>query len=166
MRSASQLNTGTTASTPLPPKSAMDGCGSRGEKQETSTTANRANLLAAALIICANAFTDTPDSIGKLAAYVKANQIPVAAWELANEAYLYPGFFPTATAYLDKMKPYRDAIKAVDPNAIVAIFVRDPGNATAAQNSWDQAIAAYPNKYWDAITFHHYPPHSAGNFAQ
>lgn len=37
---------------------------------------NRANLLAAKLIICVNAFTDTPDSIGKLAAYVKANQIP------------------------------------------------------------------------------------------
>jgi uncharacterized protein (TIGR03437 family) len=90
----------------------------------------------------------------------------VGAWELANEAYLYPGFFPTATAYLDQMKPYRDAIKAVDPNAIVAIFVRDPGNATAGQNSWDQAIAAYPNKYWDAIAFHHYPPQSTGNFAQ
>jgi hypothetical protein len=105
--------------------------------------ANRANLLAAKLIICANAFTDTPDSIGKLAAYVRANQIPVAAWELANEAYLYSGFFPTATTYLDKMKLYRDAIKAVDLNAIVAIFVRDPGSATG-QNPWDQAIAAYP----------------------
>jgi uncharacterized protein (TIGR03437 family) len=128
--------------------------------------ANRANLLGASLIICANGFTDTADSIGKLAAYVKANQIPVAAWELANEAYLYSSFFPTSTVYLDKMKPYRDAIKAADPNAIVAIFVRDPGNATAAQNPWDQAIAAYPNKYWDAITFHHYPPESSGNFAQ
>jgi hypothetical protein len=128
--------------------------------------ANRANLLGASLIICANAFTDTPASIGKLAAYVKANQIPVAAWELANEAYLYPGFFPTGTAYLDQMKPYRDAIKAVDPNAIVAIFVRDPGNSTTVLNSWDQAIAAYPNKYWDAITFHHYPAQSTGNFAQ
>jgi hypothetical protein len=53
--------------------------------------ANRANLLGATLLICANAFTDTPDSIGKLAAYVKANQIPVAAWELANEAYLTCG---------------------------------------------------------------------------
>jgi uncharacterized protein (TIGR03437 family) len=128
--------------------------------------ANRANLFGASLIICANAFTDTPDSIGKLAAYVKANQIPVVAWELANEAYLYPGFFPTSTAYLDKMKPYRDAIKTVDANAIVAVFVRDPGTATAGQNPWDQAIAAYPNKYWDAITFHHYPPQSTGTFAQ
>jgi len=27
------------------------------------------------------------------------------------------------------MNPYRDAIKAVDPNAIVAVFIRDPGGA-------------------------------------
>jgi uncharacterized protein (TIGR03437 family) len=127
--------------------------------------ANRANFLGASLIICANGFTDTAESIGKLATYVKANQIPVAAWELSNEAYLFPNFFSDATAYLNKMKPYRDAIKAVDPNAIVAVFVRDLGNAPAG-NSWDAALAAYPNKYWDAITFHHYPPQSTGNFAQ
>jgi uncharacterized protein (TIGR03437 family) len=127
--------------------------------------ANRANFLGASLIICANGFTDTPQSIGQLAAYVKANQIPVSAWELANEAYLFPDFFPTATVYLDEMKPYRDAIKAVDPNAMVAIFVRDPANSSP-QNPWDQAIASYPNKYWDAITFHYYPPQSTGAFAQ
>ncbi|SPE27881.1 exported hypothetical protein [Candidatus Sulfopaludibacter sp. SbA3] len=140
--------------------------------------ANRANFLGASLIVCANGFTDTVQSIGQLgftdtvqsigqlAAYVKANQIPVAAWELSNEPYLFPDFFADATTYLDKMKPYRDAIKAVDPNATVAIFIRDPGGATAVQNSWDAAVAAYPNKYWDAITFHHYPPQSTGSFAQ
>jgi hypothetical protein len=127
--------------------------------------ANRANFLGASLIICANGFTDTAQSIGQLAAFVKANQIPVAAWELSNEPYLFPQFFADATTYLDKMKPYRDAIKAADPNAIVAIFTRDPGNS-AALNVWDAALAAYPNKYWDAITFHHYPPQSTGNFAQ
>jgi hypothetical protein len=84
---------------------------------------------------------------------------------LSNERYLYPQFFADATTYLNKMKPYRDAIKAVDPNAIVAIFTRDPGNS-AALNAWDTALAAYPNKYWDAITFHHYPAQSAGSFAQ
>ena len=128
--------------------------------------ANRANFLGASLIVCANGFTDTAQSIGQLAAYVKANQIPVAAWELANEAYLFPDFFADATTYLDKMKPYRDAIKAVDPNATVAIFIRDPGGGTAVTNPWDTAVAAYPDKYWDAITFHHYPQQSTGNFAQ
>ena len=128
--------------------------------------ANRANFLGASLIVCANGFTDTPQSIGQLAAYVKANRIPVAAWELSNEPYLFPAFFADATTYLDKMKPYRDAIKAADANATIAVFIRDPGGAAAAQNSWDAAVAAYPNKYWDAITFHHYPPQSSGNFAQ
>ncbi len=128
--------------------------------------ANRANLLGAPLIICVNGYTDTAASAGQLAAFVQANQIRVAAWELSNEPYLYPTFFATATAYLDAMKPYRDAIKAVDPNAIVAIFVTDQAHAGAATNPWNVAIAAYPNKYWDAITFHHYPPQSTGAFAQ
>jgi uncharacterized protein (TIGR03437 family) len=127
--------------------------------------ANRANLFGATFIVVANGFTDTPQSIGELAAYVKANNIHVAAWELCNEPYLHPEFFATATTYLDKMKPYRDAIKTVDPNAIIAIFIRDPGNSPAT-NAWDAAVAAYPNKYWEAISFHHYPPQSTGAFAQ
>jgi uncharacterized protein (TIGR03437 family) len=128
--------------------------------------ANRANLLGAPLIVCVNGYTDTAASAGQLAAFVKANQIQVAAWELSNEPYLYSTFFATATAYLDQMKPYRDAIKAVNPNAIVAVFVTDQANPNAAKNAWNLAVAAYANKYWDAITFHHYPAQSTGAFAQ
>jgi len=128
--------------------------------------ANRANLLGAPLIICVNGYTDTAASAGQLAAFVKANQIQVAAWELSNEAYLYSTFFATATAYLNAMKPYRDAIKAVDPNAIVAVFATDQAHAGAATDAWNVALAAYPNKYWDAITYHHYPAQSTGAFAQ
>ena len=127
--------------------------------------ANRANFLGAPLIICVNGYTDTAASAGQLAAFVKANQIQVAAYELSNEPYLYPTF-ATATAYLDAMKPYRDAIKAADPNAIVAVFVTDQAHANAATDPWNIAVAAYPNKYWDAITYHHYPPQSTGAFAQ
>jgi uncharacterized protein (TIGR03437 family) len=128
--------------------------------------ANRSNLLGAPLIICVNGYTDTAASAGQLAAYVKANQIQVAGWELSNEPYLYSTFFATATAYLNAMKPYRDAIKAVLPNAIVAVFVSDQAHANAATDAWNVAVAAYPNKYWDAITYHHYPPQSSGAFAQ
>lgn len=127
--------------------------------------ANRANLLGVPLIICVNAFTDSPQSAGQLAAWVKANNIRVAAWELANEAYLFPSFFATSSAYLDAMKPYRDAIKAVYPDAVVSIFARDP-NSPAANSLWNQGIAAYSNKYWDAITIHHYLPQSTGAFSQ
>jgi hypothetical protein len=125
--------------------------------------ANRARLFGASLIVCANGFTDTAQSIGQLAAYAKANQIPVAAWELSNEPYLFPNLFADAAAYLDKMKPYRDAIKAVDPTAIVAIFASD---AAAPISKWDDGVAAYPDKYWDAVSFHYYPKQSTGDFAQ
>jgi uncharacterized protein (TIGR03437 family) len=86
-------------------------------------------------------------------------------WELSNEPYLYNGFFPSATAYLNQMKPYRDAIKAADPNATVAIFAMDAGD-TSPNPPWDQAIANYTPKYWDAVTYHHYPPQSSGAFSQ
>ncbi len=128
--------------------------------------ANRARFLGAPLIVCVNGFTDTAASAGQLAAFVKANELQVAAYELSNEPYLYPTFFATATAYLDAMKPYRDAIKAVDPTAIVAVFVTDQAHANALTDPWNIAVAAYPNKYWDAITYHHYPPQSTGAFAQ
>jgi uncharacterized protein (TIGR03437 family) len=129
--------------------------------------ANRANLLGASLIICVNGFTDTPASAGLLAQYVKDNHIRVAAWELSNEPYLYTkSFFPTASFYLDLMKPYRDAIKAVDPGAIVSIFVTDQAHPGAITDTWTSEVAAYQDKYWDAISFHHYPPSSNGKFPQ
>jgi uncharacterized protein (TIGR03437 family) len=128
--------------------------------------ANRANLLGGPLIICVNGFTDTPVSAGQLAAYVKANNIRVVAWELSNEAYLFSTFWPTATAYLNAMEPYRDAIKAVLPNATVAIFAGgSEGAQKAVTDPWNLAIAAYTNKYWDAITFHDYPT-GTGTFAE
>jgi hypothetical protein len=45
--------------------------------------ANRANFLGAKLIVSVNAYTDTPQSAGQMAAFAKANHIPVAVWELA-----------------------------------------------------------------------------------
>ncbi len=127
--------------------------------------ANRANFLGAKLIVSVNAYTDTPASAGQMAAFAKANNIPVAVWELANEPYLYKGFFASGTDYLTQVKPFRDAIKAADPNAIVAIFVEDAGDPNA-NPAWDQEIASYPNPYWDAIAYHHYPAQSTGPFSQ
>jgi uncharacterized protein (TIGR03437 family) len=128
-------------------------------------SANRANFLSAKLIVCVNGFTDTPQSAGQMAAYALANNLPVAVWELSNEPYIYPTFFASATDYLTKMKPYRDAIKAANPNAVVAVFVEDAGDPNA-NPTWDQAVATYTPKYWDAIAYHHYPPQSTGAFSQ
>ena len=127
--------------------------------------ANRANFLSAKLIVCVNAFTDTPQSAGQMAAFAKANHIPVAVWELANEPYTTTAFFQSGADYVAKMKPYRDAIKAADPNAMVAIFFMDAGD-TNPNPAWNQSIVELPDPYWDAVTYHHYPPQSTGAFSQ
>ena len=74
--------------------------------------------------------------------------------------HLYDGFFRDAANYAAKMKPYRDAIKSVAPNAVVALFFSDAGNPN---EKWDEALGVYPDQYWDAVTYHVYskaPPES------
>ncbi|MGA2196416.1 MAG: hypothetical protein ABSH40_14205 [Bryobacteraceae bacterium] len=127
--------------------------------------ANRANFLGAKLIVCVNGFTDTAQSAGQMAAFAKASHIPVAVWELSNEPYLYNGFFSSGAEYVTRMKPFRDAIKAADPSAVVAIFFMDAGD-TNPNPAWNQSIISYGNPYWDAVTYHHYPPQSSGAFSQ
>jgi hypothetical protein len=111
----------------------------------------------AKIIVCVNAFTDTSASAGALAAYALSNHIQVAAWELCNEPYLFQGtndFFTNGTDYANKMLPYRNAIKAADSNAVVAVFFSDPGRPGL---SWDNDLGNYSNQYWDAVVYHHYP---------
>jgi uncharacterized protein (TIGR03437 family) len=127
--------------------------------------ATRADFLGAKLIVSVNAYTDTPESAGQMAAFAKANHIPVAVWELANEPYFYTGFFQSGADYVAKVRPYRDAIKAADPNAVVAIYFIDAGDTTP-NPAWDRSIAGYSDKYWDAVVYHHYPPQSTGDFSQ
>ena len=127
--------------------------------------ANRADFLGAKLIIDVTAFTDTPQSIGQMAAFAKANHIPVAVWELANEPYTVTQFFPTGADYVAKVKPFRDAIKAADPDATVAIFFLGPSTGNP-NPPWNQSILSYPNPYWDAVVYHHYPGQSTGAFSQ
>lgn len=128
-------------------------------------SAMAANVGGAKIVVDVNAFTDTPDSAGAFAQYALTNHIPVAAWELCNEAYLLTGatnFFINGADYAAKMKPFRDAIKTADSNAVVALFFSDAGHTNAA---WDNALAGYTNQYWDAVTYHHYiSPGSLTNF--
>jgi uncharacterized protein (TIGR03437 family) len=119
-----------------------------------------ANVGGAKIIVSVNAYTDTPQSAQAFAQYALTHHIPVAAWELANEPYTWlktagePGaFFTDATDYANKMRPYRDAIKAADANAVVTLYFSEAGNPT---KSWDNALASYSPKYWDAVTYHEY----------
>jgi hypothetical protein len=119
-----------------------------------------ANVGGARIVVCINGFTDTTNSAGAFAEYALTNHIPVAAWELCNEPYVFTGkgaydFFLNSTDYVAQMKPYRDAIKAADSNAVVAIYFNDAG--VAEPNTWDDDLSNYTDKYWDAVVYHHYP---------
>lgn len=128
--------------------------------------ANQANLWGADFVVCVNTFTDTAQSAGMMAAYAKANGIHVAVWELGNEAYNQsPTFYANGADYVAKVKPYYDAIKAADPNAIVSIFFDDPGRTTVQNPAWNKSIEGVANKYWDAVSYHFYPADSTGAFA-
>jgi hypothetical protein len=120
-----------------------------------------ANLGGAKIIVSVNAYTDSPESAQAFAQYALTNHIPVAAWELANEPYTWtttddpgtPGFFPDAHYYAMKMKSYRDAIKAADPNAVVTLYFSEAGHP---DKLWDNTLANYTPQYWDAVSYHEY----------
>jgi hypothetical protein len=119
-----------------------------------------ANVGGAKIVVCINGFTDTTNSAGAFAAYALTNHLPVAAWELCNEPYIFAGngaydFFLDATDYVAQMRPYRDAIKSADSNAVVAIYFNDAGYSEP--NTWDNDLKNYTDKYWDAVVYHHYP---------
>ena len=115
------------------------------------------NVGDAKIIVSVNAFTDTPQSAYFFARYALENHIRVAAWELANEPYTWTKgpmpFFTDGADYAGKMKPYRDAIKAADPDAVVALYFSEAGHPDAA---WDNALSSYKPRYWDAVTYHEY----------
>jgi len=124
----------------------------------------------AKIVVTINGFTDSSNSAGAFAAYALSNHIAVAAWELCNEPYTFSGngagdFFLNATDYVARVKPYRDAIKAADTNALVAIYFSDAGYPEP--NTWDNDLKNYSDKYWDAVVYHHYPalPTSGVTFA-
>ena len=131
------------------------------------------NVGGAKIVVTINGFTDSANSAGAFAAYALSNHIPVAVWELCNEPYTLAGsgglaagdFFLDATDYVAQMKPFRDAIKAADSNAVVAIYFNDAGYAEP--NTWDNDLKKYNDKYWDAVVYHHYPslPTSGVTFA-
>jgi hypothetical protein len=119
-----------------------------------------ASVGGARIVVTVNAFTDDAGSAGAFAAYALSNHIAVAAWELCNEPYVFSGttagdFFLNATDYVARVKPYRNAIKAADANAVVAIYFNDAGYPEP--NGWDNSLSNYADKYWDAVVYHHYP---------
>ncbi len=124
-----------------------------GEKIEDAA-ALATSIGARGLIVSVNTFTDTPQSAGEYAAWAKARRIPVLVWQLANEPSFFPSFFADARVYAEKMRPYADAIRAVDPTAHVSLSL---GIVGVDSPRWDSTLAAVKPRYWDVLTYHHYP---------
>jgi len=99
-----------------------------------------------------NTFTDTPASAAQLVSYAQSHNIVVNVWELGNETSDFSIFYPDATTYLNDVKPFVQAMKAEVPGTKVAIWVESNTSST-----WNDAVAAYPDKFWDMIYFHYYP---------
>lgn len=107
------------------------------------------------ILVCVNAFTDSPGDAAAFARYAAARGTPVLGYELANEPYLFPTFFADAQDYLDKMGLYASAIRQGSPGAQVGVFLSDAGSPNAA---WDDAVKNYPRPFWDFLSYHHYTP--------
>ncbi|CAG7639593.1 hypothetical protein ACFQI7_08730 [Paenibacillus allorhizosphaerae] len=104
--------------------------------------------------IAINPAMDPVSKVYDLAKFVKDNNIPVLYWELGNEPFFYqsdPKIYANTPDYLAKMKPYRDTIKDVLPDAKVLISYHN-----TPDSNWNNAIYNYSNPYWDGINFHRY----------
>ena len=137
----------------------------KGGSRFSDFAAMAAKVGGAKIIVCVNTYTDTTNSVAAFARCALTDHIPVAAWELANEPYTWItyGLFTNGADYANQMKPFRDAIKAVDSNAVVALFFSDAGNQNV---DWDNSLSNYTSKYWDAVTYHQYiKPGTLTNFS-
>jgi hypothetical protein len=97
-----------------------------------------------------NTFTDTPDSAAGLVLAAKKKHLHVDVWELGNEPNYFETFYPTATAYLNKVEPFAKAVRAADPDARIAVYLD-------RKEPWMHEMSVYPRRFWDEIYFHVYP---------
>ena len=95
---------------------------------------------------------------GAFAAFALSNHIPVAAWELCNEPYLFQSgtnrLFHQRHGLLqpDEALPRRHQGGGFQRGG--GRLLQRPGPPSLA---WDNALANYTNKYWDAVVYHYYP---------
>jgi hypothetical protein len=127
-----------------------------------SDFATFANTFGSPAVICFNSYTDTnPGSATLMAQAAQSLGLNVEEWELANEAYLYPLIpnFGTAGGYATAMyNPYFTDIVSAAPNASVGLFMAGLFPAkSGSYTAWDQGLAAYTPRYWNALSMHVYP---------
>jgi hypothetical protein len=114
-------------------------------------------------LIVVNGFTDThTNSAGKLVVAAQTAGLNILDWELDNEAYCCPKWFPTPSDYLTSAyNPYYQNIVAADPSAPTGVFYEGQfsGLPDPPYNfqAWDTAMSAYASPYWQTVSYHVYP---------
>ncbi len=133
-----------------------------------SDFATFANTFGSPAIVSFNAFTDNnPGSATQMALAAQSAGVNVEEWELANEAYLYPLIFGSATSYAAAMNSYYNDVIAGAPAAVTGLFYAGlfpgtSGNSYPAGwfSAWDNppnGLASYTPQYWNAASNHIYP---------
>ncbi len=103
-----------------------------------------------------------------MALAAKIYGLSVAEWELGNEAYLYPGIYPTPASYPTASNSYFNDIRTADPTATVGLFAGGwyPGSSGCGASlappqpcfpTWDQGVWQGAPPYWNAASNHIYP---------
>ncbi len=112
-------------------------------------------------IVDFNGYTDTnTNSMGLMAQAAQSAGMNIVEWELANEPYGYPLFFPSATDYASfEYNPYDLNLAAADPTAAAGVFFQGQFSSFNPANyaAWDRAMSTYSPQYWGAVSTHIYP---------
>jgi hypothetical protein len=131
-----------------------------------SDFAKFAHALGSWAVLCFNSYTDdNPGSATQMALAAQSYGLKVQEWELGNEAYLYPGIYPTPASYATVSDSYFNDIHTGTPGATVGLFPAGwyPGTAgcslpQACFPNWDAGLEQqYSPKYWNAASNHIYP---------
>lgn len=115
-------------------------------------------------IVCLNTYTDTNTaSAASLAMAAQGYGLNGVEWEMANEPELYPNIFPNPASYASAAySPFFTDLTSAQPGATVGLFSAGqfPG-MTMDYLSWDDGLAGYTPRYWNASSFHVCPITSA-----
>jgi hypothetical protein len=117
------------------------------------------NTLGAGAFVDFNGWSDTnTNSAGNMVTAAQANNVNVITWELANEPYVYPLFFPAPDSYASFETTYDNSIAAVNPNAPASVFYQGAFSFVGGNyQAWDNGMAAYTPRYWKGVLTHIYP---------
>jgi hypothetical protein len=110
-------------------------------------------------LVCFNGYTDdNPNSAANMVAAAKAAGLNMIEWELGNEPYAAPLYFPTPAEYAYFEYTYGQNIVGANPAATVGLFYQGPFSSFSSDyQTWDSGMSTYTPQYWNAVSTHVYP---------